>query len=136
MCATRPIAVVGVKRQSAHLETSQRNESSTAHGHDDCQALFLDDRVIIAHVGDSRCYRLRRLGIRPDRKITRCSTTNIKMKRLSGEEVGRFQQKNVIVRAPRNERVGCRSIRRSMCRSYTTSICSAPTVSLAWSQIR
>jgi serine/threonine protein phosphatase PrpC len=62
-------------------------------------ALFLDDRAVVAHVGDSRCYRLRRqqlLQLTEDHSLL---NDYLKMKRLSGEEAGRFQQKNVIVRA-------------------------------------
>jgi protein phosphatase len=50
-------------------------------------------------VGDSRCYKLRRqqlLQLTEDHSLL---NDYLKMKRLSGEEVGRFQQKNVIVRA-------------------------------------
>ena len=92
--------VVGVKHANQRIwETSQRNEEQHGMGTTIVGALFLDDRVIIAHVGDSRCYRLRRqqlLQLTEDHSLL---NDYIKMKRLSGEEVGRFQQKNVIVRA-------------------------------------
>ena len=62
-------------------------------------ALFSDDRVIVAHVGDSRCYRLRRnqlIQLTEDHSLL---NDYMKMKRLSGEDGARFTQKNVIVRA-------------------------------------
>lgn len=62
-------------------------------------ALFSDDRVIVAHVGDSRCYRLRRQQLIQLTEDHSLLNDYLKMKRLSGEEVGRFTQKNVIVRA-------------------------------------
>jgi protein phosphatase len=53
----------------------------------------------VAHVGDSRCYRLRRnqlIQLTEDHSLL---NDYMKMKRLSGEDTGRFTQKNVIVRA-------------------------------------
>ena len=60
---------------------------------------FLDDTVIIGHVGDSRCYRLR------DRELEQLTEDHslindyIKMKRVTPEEAENWPHKNVIVRA-------------------------------------
>jgi protein phosphatase len=92
--------VVGIKHANQRIyETAQRNEEQHGMGTTIVSALFLDDRAVVAHVGDSRCYRLRRgqlLQLTEDHSLL---NDYLKMKRLSGEEVGRFQQKNVIVRA-------------------------------------
>ena len=92
--------VVGIKHANQRIwETSQRNEDQHGMGTTIVGALFLDDRAVVAHVGDSRCYRLRRqqlLQLTEDHSLL---NDYLKMKRLSGEEAGRFQQKNVIVRA-------------------------------------
>ena len=61
--------------------------------------LFLDDKVVIGHVGDSRVYRWR------DGHLTQLTEDHsllndyIKMKRLTPEEIANFPHKNVIVRA-------------------------------------
>jgi protein phosphatase len=92
--------VVGIKHANQRIyETAQRNEEQHGMGTTIVGALVLDDRVVVAHVGDSRCYKLRRqqlLQLTEDHSLL---NDYLKMKRLSGEEVGRFQQKNVIVRA-------------------------------------
>ncbi len=60
---------------------------------------FLDDRVIIGHVGDSRCYRLR------DGELVQLTEDHslindyIKMKRMTAEEAENWPHKNVVVRA-------------------------------------
>jgi protein phosphatase len=62
-------------------------------------ALFIDDALVVGHVGDSRLYR-RRDGV--FEQITEDhSLLNdyIKMKHLSPEEIAAFPHKNVIVRA-------------------------------------
>jgi serine/threonine protein phosphatase PrpC len=92
--------VVGIKHANQRIyDTAQRNEAQHGMGTTIVAALFSDDRAIIAHVGDSRCYRLRRnqlIQLTEDHSLL---NDYLKMKRLSGEDAGRFQQKNVIVRA-------------------------------------
>lgn len=92
--------VVAIKVSNQRIyETAQRNEEQHGMGTTIVAALFLDDRVIVAHVGDSRCYRLRRQQLIQLTEDHSLLNDYMKMKRLSGEEVGRFTQKNVIVRA-------------------------------------
>lgn len=61
--------------------------------------LFFDERAVIVHVGDSRCYRVR------DGKIEQLTEDHSlmndyrRMRELTPEEVAGFQQKNVMVRA-------------------------------------
>jgi protein phosphatase len=61
--------------------------------------LVIDEGVLIAHVGDSRIYRVR------DGKLEQLTDDHsllndyIKMKRLTEEEIANFPHKNVIVRA-------------------------------------
>lgn len=92
--------VVSIKHANQRIyETAQRDEEKHGMGTTIVAALFSDDRVLIAHVGDSRCYRLRRqqlLQLTEDHSLL---NDYLRMKRLSGEEAGRFTQKNVIVRA-------------------------------------
>ena len=92
--------ITGIKLANLRIyETAQRESKKRGMGTTFVSIFTANDGVYIAHVGDSRVYRYR------DAKLE-CLTEDhsllndyIKMKRLSGEEVGRFQQKNVIVRA-------------------------------------
>ena len=60
---------------------------------------FCDDRVLIGHVGDSRVYRLRDGSLSQLTEDHSLLNDYIKMKRMTPEEIGKFQHKNVIVRA-------------------------------------
>ena len=80
-------------------ERSQREQRFKGMG-TTCVALyFLDDAIIIGHVGDSRVYRSR------DNKITQLTEDHslindyIRMKRVTPEEAENWPHKNVIVRA-------------------------------------
>jgi len=92
--------VVAIKHANQRIyETSQAEESKRGMGTTIVAALFNEDRVIVAHVGDSRCYRYRRnqlIQLTEDHSLL---NDYMKMKRLSGEDGARFTQKNVIVRA-------------------------------------
>lgn len=80
-------------------ENAQRDAKLRGMGTTLVAMLVVDDGVLIAHVGDSRAYRLR------DGKLTQLTEDHsllndyIKMKRLSEEEIANFPHKNVIVRA-------------------------------------
>lgn len=80
-------------------ETAQRSEELHGMGTTVVAALVLDDKVVLAHVGDSRAYRLRKdhlLQLTEDHSLL---NDYLKMSRLREDEAGKFQQKNVIVRA-------------------------------------
>jgi protein phosphatase len=60
---------------------------------------FLDDKIIVGHVGDSRCYRLRDgelIQLTEDHSLI---NDYIKMKRMTAEEAENWPHKNVVVRA-------------------------------------
>jgi protein phosphatase len=80
-------------------EAGQRDPQLHGMGTTLVSLYFLDDQVIIGHVGDSRAYRIR------DQEITQITEDHsllndyLKMKRLTPTEAASFAQKNVIVRA-------------------------------------
>jgi PPM family protein phosphatase len=80
-------------------QRAQHSDGQHGMGTTIVAALFTDDKALIAHVGDSRIYRIR------DGKITQLTEDHsllndyIRMKKLRVEDVGNFQHKNVIVRA-------------------------------------
>lgn len=80
-------------------EQAQRDPNCKGMGTTFVAALFLDDKVLIAHVGDSRIYRVRENEI--DQLTEDHSLINdyIKMKRMTAEEAAAWPHKNVIVRA-------------------------------------
>ena len=81
------------------FEAAQRDPKLRGMGTTTCGILIVDDGVLVAHVGDSRVYRVR------DGKLEQLTEDHsllndyIKMKRLSEEEIANFPHKNVIVRA-------------------------------------
>lgn len=62
-------------------------------------ALFFDEKVIIAHVGDSRCYRVRDGQIEQITEDHSLLNDYRRMRELTPEELASFKQKNVMVRA-------------------------------------
>ena len=80
-------------------EQAQRDPRCHGMGTTVISALFLEDALIVGHVGDSRLYRQR--DSRLDQLTEDHSLLNdyIKMKRLTPEEIANFPHKNVIVRA-------------------------------------
>jgi protein phosphatase len=92
--------VCGIKLANLEIyERAQRDESCHGMGTTIIAALFLDDKVLVGHVGDSRVYRHR------DGKLVQLTEDHsllndyIRMKRLSSDDAGKFPYKNVIVRA-------------------------------------
>lgn len=91
---------IAIKHANQRIyETAQRDDEKHGMGTTIVAALFNDDRVIVAHVGDSRCYRLRRNQLIQLTEDHSLFNDYMRMKRLSGEDGARFTQKNVIVRA-------------------------------------
>ena len=80
-------------------EQAQKDPRCHGMGTTVVSTLFLDDAIVVGHVGDSRLYR-RREGlfeqITEDHSLL---NDYIKMKHLSPEEIAAFPHKNVIVRA-------------------------------------
>ena len=81
------------------FQAAQRNTKLHGMGTTIACALVVEEGVLIAHVGDSRVYRVR------DSKMEQLTDDHsllndyIKMKRLTPEEIENFPHKNVIVRA-------------------------------------
>jgi protein phosphatase len=95
---TRLVTAIKLANLKIH-EQAQRDPACKGMGTTIVSALFLDDRVIVGHVGDSRFYRIR------DGQITLLTEDHslindyIKMKRMTAEEALAWPHKNVIVRA-------------------------------------
>ena len=92
--------ITGIKLANLKIfEAAQRESRRQGMGTTIVAGLFVDDDVILAHVGDSRIYQVR------DEKIQQLSEDHsllndyIKMKRIAPEDADRFPHKNVIVRA-------------------------------------
>jgi protein phosphatase len=92
--------ITGVKLSNLRIfETAQKNSKQRGMGTTVCALFAVEDGVYIAHVGDSRAYRLR------DSKIEQLTEDHSllndykKMKKLTPEEIENFPHKNVIVRA-------------------------------------
>ncbi len=80
-------------------ERSQREARFKGMG-TTCVALyFLDDHLIIGHVGDSRCYRARGTELAQLTEDHSLINDYIRMKRVTPEEAANWPHKNVIVRA-------------------------------------
>jgi serine/threonine protein phosphatase PrpC len=80
-------------------ERSQREARFKGMGTTCVAMYFLDDHIIIGHVGDSRCYRVRGpelVQITEDHSLI---NDYIRMKRVTPEEAENWPHKNVIVRA-------------------------------------
>ena len=92
--------VTAVKLANLRIhEEAQNNPNCKGMGTTLVGCYFLDDTLIMGHVGDSRIYRLRE-GLF-DQLTEDHSLLNdyIKMKHLTPEEIAAFPHKNVIVRA-------------------------------------
>lgn len=92
--------ITGIKLANLRIyETAQRDAGKRGMGTTIVALFAVDDGVYVAHVGDSRIYRVR------DKKLEQLTEDHsllndyIKMKRLTAEEIANFPHKNVIVRA-------------------------------------
>jgi len=81
------------------FEEAERKPECRGMGTTVVSSLFLDDVLIIGHVGDSRLYRVREGGIDQITEDHSLLNDYIKMKKLSESEIASFPHKNVIVRA-------------------------------------
>src|SRR5215831_14952449 len=92
--------ITGIKLANVKIyEAAQREPQYRGMGSTIVATLFLEDQVLIGHVGDSRVYRLRDGVIEQITEDHSLLNDYIKMKKLSAEEIASFPHKNVIVRA-------------------------------------
>lgn len=80
-------------------ESAQRDARQRGMGTTIVTMFAVEDGVYVAHVGDSRVYRLRETVIEQLTEDHSLLNDYIKMKRLTPEEIANFPHKNVIVRA-------------------------------------
>jgi serine/threonine protein phosphatase PrpC len=94
----RMVTAIKLANLKIHQE-AQRNPACHGMGTTVVSTLFLDNALIVGHVGDSRLYRVREGMF--DQLTEDHSLLNdyIKMKHLTPEEIAAFPHKNVIVRA-------------------------------------
>jgi len=81
------------------FEEAERKTECHGMGTTVVSALFLDDVLIVGHVGDSRLYRVRDGAIEQLTEDHSLLNDYVRMKRLSESEIAAFPHKNVIVRA-------------------------------------
>ena len=92
--------ITSVKLSNLRIfENAQRDPKLRGMGTTLVAILAVDDGVLIAHVGDSRCYRLRDGNFEQLTEDHSLLNDYIKMKKLTEEEIKNFPHKNVIVRA-------------------------------------
>ena len=92
--------VTGVMLANLEIwERSQREARFKGMGTTCVGIYFLDDHLIIGHVGDSRCYRLRGTELTQMTEDHSLINDYIRMKRVTPEEAENWPHKNVIVRA-------------------------------------
>lgn len=80
-------------------EQAQRDPRCHGMGTTVISVLFLDDALVVGHVGDSRLYRKREGLLEQLTEDHSLLNDYIKMKHLSPQEIEAFPHKNVIVRA-------------------------------------
>jgi PPM family protein phosphatase len=81
------------------FETAQNNQKQRGMGTTMVALFAVEDGIHIAHVGDSRVYRVRNHRLEQLTEDHSLLNDYKKMKRLSEEEIATFPHKNVIVRA-------------------------------------
>jgi protein phosphatase len=95
---TRLVTAIKLANLEIH-EQAQRDPACRGMGTTIVSALFLDDKIVVGHVGDSRLYRLRDNEISQVTEDHSLINDYIKMKRMTAEEAASWPHKNVIVRA-------------------------------------
>ena len=92
--------VTGIKLANLRIyESAQRDARQRGMGTTIVSMFAVEDGVYVAHVGDSRGYRIRDGGMEQVTEDHSLLNDYIKMKRLTAEEIANFPHKNVIVRA-------------------------------------
>ena len=92
--------ITGIKLANLRIyESAQRDARQRGMGTTIVTMFAVEDGVYVAHVGDSRGYRLRDGVIEQLSEDHSLLNDYIKMKRLTPEEIANFPHKNVIVRA-------------------------------------
>ena len=92
--------ITGIKLANLRIyEAAQRDPRQRGMGTTIVTIFAVEDGVYIAHVGDSRVYRVREGKIEQLTEDHSLLNDYIKMKRLTPEEIANFPHKNVIVRA-------------------------------------
>lgn len=92
--------ITGIKLANLRIyEAAQREANKRGMGTTIVTMFAVEDGVYVAHVGDSRGYRMRDGTIEQLTEDHSLLNDYIKMKRLTPEEIANFPHKNVIVRA-------------------------------------
>jgi PPM family protein phosphatase len=92
--------ITGIKLCNLRIfEQAQRNAKQRGMGTTVASMFAVQDGFYVAHVGDSRCYRIRDQRIEQLTEDHSLLNDYKKMKRLTEEEIANFPHKNVIVRA-------------------------------------
>jgi protein phosphatase len=94
----RMITAIKLANLKIH-EQAQKDPRCHGMGTTVVSALFLDDALVVGHVGDSRLYRRRENSFEQITEDHSLLNDYIKMKHLSPDEIAAFPHKNVIVRA-------------------------------------
>jgi protein phosphatase len=81
------------------FEEAERKPECRGMGTTAVATLFLDNVIIVGHVGDSRLYRVREGAIDQITEDHSLLNDYVRMKRLSKSDIAAFPHKNVIVRA-------------------------------------
>ena len=92
--------VTGIKLCNLRIyEQAQRNAKQRGMGTTLVSMFAVEDGIYLAHVGDSRMYRIRDAKLEQLTEDHSLLNDYKKMKRLTEEEIANFPHKNVIVRA-------------------------------------
>ena len=94
----RMVSAIKLANLQIHQEAERKPECH-GMGTTIVSALFLDNVMIVGHVGDSRLYRVREGAIEQITEDHSLLNDYIRMKHMSESEIANFPHKNVIVRA-------------------------------------
>jgi len=92
--------ITGIKLANLRIfESAQRDPRQRGMGTTIAALFAVENGVYLAHVGDSRVYRMREEKLEQLTEDHSLLNDYIKMKRLTADEIANFPHKNVIVRA-------------------------------------